>query len=53
MDNNEEKEEINKNNELLKKWEYNLIFSLMVLLVMATVLDLGIPFDKILKIMSH
>ena len=51
--NNDKNEDIDQEDDLLKKWEYNLIFSLMVLLIMATILDLKVPIDKILKIILH
>ncbi|MFW5976502.1 MAG: hypothetical protein ACOCQS_01010 [Bacillota bacterium] len=47
------KKSAERNKEILKKWEYNLIFTLLILLIMATILDLGISFDKILEIISQ
>ncbi|MFW5998611.1 MAG: hypothetical protein ACOC1O_03755 [bacterium] len=39
--------------EILKKWEYNLIFSLIILLIIATLMDLKVSFGEILKIISQ
>ena len=38
-----------KSDELLKNWEFNFIFTLIILLVIATIMDLGIPFQKIFE----
>lgn len=38
--------------EFLNIWEYNFVFSLLILLFMATILDLGVSLEEILKIIS-
>ena len=40
-----------KNN--FKSWELNFLFTLIILLVMATIVDLNLTFDQILKFFSH
>lgn len=38
---------------LFKKWELNILFSLIILLVFITILDLGLSIEEILKFFSH
>lgn len=35
--------------QILKKWEVNFLMVLIILLVMATIVDLNISFDQIFK----
>ncbi len=38
---------------MLEKWEKNIIFILLVLLIMATLVELNVPFEHVFRIILN
>ncbi|WP_167935777.1 hypothetical protein [Halothermothrix orenii] len=41
------------NEKFLRSWEFNMVLTLIILMVMATIVDLGISFDQVFKFILH